>query len=293
LKQEQEEEQLAIKEAEEYKAKQAQLQKKREQARLKAKEQEKKRVANEIIAKKEAEAFKARQMEAKKTFKETENHWQGTSRSIPQPGQKKPRPIKKSISKKLGRVQQTADQINNNATLGSLGPAQKPQTATIEKKKAQVANAANATNDIDTVQLTFLGSRLIIPYSACHTTPYELVALWKTIFTFLDLRQYRFNKWTAKNQYVFQLRTYCRLFYTVLQPQKSVAVDLRKENIRKLTINDKSSKPAKKSRKWTTGDLLRPAIVKQADDYLNLNDVISTTDVFGQFVRPDLRGKLL
>jgi hypothetical protein len=248
LKQEQEEEQLAIKEAEEYKAKQAQLQKKREQARLKAKEQEKKRVANEIIAKKEAEAFKARQMEAKKTFKETEK---------------------------------------------SLGPAQKPQTATIEKKKAQVANAANATNDIDTVQLTFLGSRLIIPYSACHTTPYELVALWKTIFTFLDLRQYRFNKWTAKNQYVFQLRTYCRLFYTVLQPQKSVAVDLRKENIRKLTINDKSSKPAKKSRKWTTGDLLRPAIVKQADDYLNLNDVISTTDVFGQFVRPDLRGKLL
>jgi len=205
------------------------------------------------------------------------------------------------VPKRLASMKQKIEKIAESAAAGSTKPSSGGEggngggvvTKKEKKKNARLSTVANATNDIDAVQLTFLGSRLIIPYPANHTPPYELVAWWKIIFTFLDLRQYRLNRWTAKNQYVFQLRTCCRLFDTVLQSQKTVAVDLRKEATRKLTISDKSSKPAKKSRKWTTGDFLRAAIVKQADACLNLNDIISTTDVFGQFVRPDLSGKLL
>jgi hypothetical protein len=250
-------ENAALKEAEEYDAKQAQLQEKREAEKRKAQEQEKQRVANETKAKIEAEAFKARQLALKVNPAIPKKN---TLKNLfPNPVKKKPRPIKKTTSKKTGRVQQMADQINNNKTLGSLSPAQKPskprnRSSSSKVPDAQTTAALEAAAAKMDARAKKIKETMMSPAPSAPSTSEPNPALLVTPYQ-----------------------------------DKTDSASEGESPILEGVHQSTGKKPKSKARKWATGSPLKRALQQQTQNIAM--HTLNTQQIFGRVLKPNLCGK--
>ena len=250
-------ENAALKEAEEYDAKQAQLQEKREAEKRKAQEQEKQRVANETKAKIEAEAFKARQLALKVNPAIPKKN---TLKNLfPKAVKKKPRPIKKTTSKKTGRVQQMADQINNNKTLGSLSPAQKPskprnRSSSSKVPDAQTTAALEAAAAKMDARAKKIKETMMSPAPSAPSTSEPNPALLVTPYQ-----------------------------------DKTDSASEGESPILEGVHQSTGKKPKSKARKWATGSPLKRALQQQTQNIAM--HTLNTQQIFGRVLKPNLCGK--